>query len=359
MVVKNLPIKTGHLFIGAAVVMGIITMTLFSSNNGGKKPDKTKPVAVEFKTARVVVPLKPIEAGQMVSLDDITTVKWPADYLPKGETYDSPSEVAGRIAIQNMFPGEPIYGHKLAGVDTAGLPALIPPGYRAVTIAVSEIKGVAGFVKPGDHVDVLATIEVPGATKDDKDKKHTATLLQNVMVLASAQSMMAEREYDVDTPEGVLNGEVENLKQTEEEKAAEAKSNKKSKKEKEADEKEIAKRKKEIEKEKKKKEKERQAAEKRAKLVSSVTLALTPEQVEIVTTAEESAELRLALRSPEDRGTMNLPGATDDDLFGTAMPSLSVDANMIGSAPALPSLPAAPRNSVEMIQGTEKTEVSF
>jgi Flp pilus assembly protein CpaB len=206
MPMPNLPIKTGHVFIGLAIIMGVATVGIFS----GTKRDVPK-VQAKIETLDVVVPLIPINQGTTLSRNDVTLVKWPAEYLPKGNVFTDPYKVVGRIAKQTLYPGEPIFAQKVSGSNTkGGLPALIPAGMRAITISVSEVKGVAGFVKPGDHVDVLSTFDMPKEGGDPV--KQTKTVLQDVMVLASAQTMVDNTQIDMDTPEGVLRGEATPLK---------------------------------------------------------------------------------------------------------------------------------------------------
>lgn len=342
MPLRNLPIKTGHLFMGLAAIMFIVTVSIFS---GGKKEAPKKPVKIA--TQQVVVPLVPINEGKTLSMNDITTVKWPSDFLPKGVTFSSPAQVIGRVARQDLFPGEPIFTEKVSGSNTrGGLPAIIPQGMRAVSVAVTEVKGVAGFVKPGDRVDVLTTFEVKD--QDSDEARTTKTVLQNVLVLASAQTMVDDKKYDMDTPDGVTRGEA--VPSVEEESGKDKKKDKDKKEKKELSDKER-------EKEAKQREKEKKEAEKAARLVSSVTLALTPEQSETLALAEESGDIRLVLRPETDHAVVKLEGVNFDQLLGKPQAP-----RVARSAPApMPSLPAMPvlGTSVEIIQGTEKTTATF
>lgn len=343
----NLPIKTGHVFIGLAVVMGIATVGLFS---GGGKPAPRK-VEQKIETVDVVVPLVQINQGQTVSMNDVTMVKWPLAFLPKGQTFDKAYAVSGRVARQTLFPGEPIFTQKVSGNDSAGgLTALIPKGKRAVTIAVTEIKGVAGFVKPGDHVDVLTTFEIK--REQQEELKKTKTVLQNVLVLASAQTMVKDDSYNLETPEGVEKGEAVTRQPNEKEDAqAKARADKEKKKEPSAAE---------LEKRQKERNKARKEAAKEAKLVSSVTLALDPEQAEILALAEESGELRLALRPDSDNGLSDLKGQDSDRLHGKPA-FMAHDFSPPGPAmPQTPPPPPMPMSynlgaQVEFIQGDQKT----
>lgn len=335
MPLRNLPIKTGHLFIGLAVIMFIITVSVFSSGKKGSATVAAKPQKIA--TQEIVVPLIPISKGTTITLNDVTSVKWPKEFLPKGVTFEDTHMVAGRVAKQDLFPGEPIFTEKVSGSDTnGGLPAVIPNGMRAISVAVTEVKGVAGFVKPGDRVDVLSTFEVD---KGEEKVRITRTVLQNVLVLASAQTMVKDTRYDIDTPDGVTRGEA--TPKPVEKDADKQDTSKKSREDKE--------------KTAKQREKERKDAEKAARLVSSVTLAVTPEQVEKMALAEETGEIRLSLRPETDHQVTTLGGVNFNQLLSGDSGSNDFP------TPSLPSAPTAPAvrmgTQVEFIQGSEKPTV--
>lgn len=342
MPMPNLPIKTGHVFIGMAIIMGVATVGVFS---GGKH--ESPKVKQKIETMDVVVPLVPINQGQTLSRNDITTVKWPTAYIPKGNVFEDPYKLVGRVAKQDLFPGEPIFVQKVSGSNTrGGLPAVIPPGMRAVTVSVTEVKGVAGFVKPGDRVDVLSTFEVPKEGGGESAKK-TKTVLQDVLVLASAQNMVDDNQYEIDTPEGVTRGSAE----TEAPEDVKKKGKDKAKKDTSKDD----------EKRAKEREKAKKDAEKAARLVSSVTLALTPEQTETMALAEETGDIRLALRAETDHAISELSGVDTNKLMGNGFDFEPPKASNNFPAPAkMPPMPAPVLGTqVEFIQGNDKTTYNF
>ncbi len=342
MPMPNLPIKTGHVFIGLAVVMGVATIGIFS---GGKHDSpKTKE---KVETQDVVVPLLQVNEGQTLSRNDITIVKWPSAYIPKGSVFEDPYKVVGRVALQNLFPGEPIFIQKVSGSDSkGGLPAIIPNGMRAVTISVTEVKGVAGFVKPGDRVDVLSTFEI--TQEGTQALKKTKTVLQDVLVLASAQNMVDDTQYDIDTPDGITRGDAVTHN------AADDKQDPKEQQKKESAQ--------DRDKRLKERQKAKKEAQKEARLVSSVTLALKPEEVETMALAEETGEIRLALRPDSDHAIATLEGEDSDKLMGRA--SMPAPPKNSGNFPAPPSkMPPMPAptlgTQVEFIQGNDKTLYNF
>jgi pilus assembly protein CpaB len=343
MPMPNLPIKTGHIFIGLAVVMGLATVGIFS---GGKQEAPNK-IETIVETQDVVVPLVPINAGATLSRNDVTVVKWPSAYVPKGSLFSDPNVLAGRVAKQDLFPGEPIFNQKVSGGDThGGLTAIIPHGMRAITIAVTEVKGVAGFVKPGDRVDILTTFELD--KNGGQATRKTRTVLQDVLVLASAQTMVDESKYEIETPAGVTKGEATTTTATKTEtKEGDASTTPALPS---SDQKAID------------RDKEKTDAEKAAKLVSSVTLALTPEQTETLALAEESGNIRLSLRADEDHTIAKLSGANSDELIGTAAPPAMPAFNPPPRAVPPPPMPMPMPMmgaQVEFIQGSDKTLYNF
>jgi len=102
-------------------------------------------------------------------------------------------DVANRAIITPLAENEPVLEGKLAPKESgAGLSATIPEGMRALSVAVNEVVGVAGFVIPGTMVDVLVTGRVMG--KDAAQGDITRTILENVRVLAAGQKVEQDRE---------------------------------------------------------------------------------------------------------------------------------------------------------------------
>src|SRR5208337_5495970 len=134
--------------------------------------------------ADVVVAADDIQVGARVEEHDVRIVKYPASALPAG-TFSTRGKVLGRGVILPISRGEFILPSKLAPENAgAGLPSLIPPGMRAVSVWVNEVVSVAGFVGPGTRVDVLLTGTPNGSTESQ-----TTTVLQNVAVIASGHTL--------------------------------------------------------------------------------------------------------------------------------------------------------------------------
>jgi pilus assembly protein CpaB len=132
----------------------------------------------------VVVASNDIPVGAKVEDKDVKLVRFPADALPP-TCFHLKSSVVGRGAILPIGRGEFFLPGKLAGENAgSGLPGLIPPGMRAVSVRVNEVIGVAGFVQPGTRVDVLLTGNPSGAAD-----QQTTTVLENIAVIASGQRL--------------------------------------------------------------------------------------------------------------------------------------------------------------------------
>jgi pilus assembly protein CpaB len=132
----------------------------------------------------VIVAADDLQVGARVEEHDIKIIRIPSADLPAGAPRKR-SDVLGHGVIIPITKGEFILPTKLAGENAgAGLPSLIPPGMRAVSVHVNDVASVAGFVTPGTRVDVLLTGTPTGGTDPQ-----TTTVLQNVEVLAAGHTL--------------------------------------------------------------------------------------------------------------------------------------------------------------------------
>ncbi|HZQ96484.1 MAG TPA: Flp pilus assembly protein CpaB [Candidatus Sulfotelmatobacter sp.] len=132
----------------------------------------------------VMVAANDLQVGARVEERDIRVIRIPASDLPPGAPRKR-SDVIGHGVIMPIAKGEFILPNRLAAENAgAGLPSLIPPGMRAVSVRVNDVASVSGFVTPGTRVDVLVT-----ATATGSGDQQTTTVLQNVQVLASGHTL--------------------------------------------------------------------------------------------------------------------------------------------------------------------------
>ena len=155
-----------------------------------------QPVAIE--TVPILVADVDLDFGDVLSRDAVRIVNYPADAVPNGsfsniETiFESEHE---RIVLSPLAFNEPILDHKIVGPNgKASLSARITSGYRAVSIRVDDVSGVAGFVVPGDVVDIIYTREPEAAANGRQTKQQASStyisdiILQNITVLGVNQN---------------------------------------------------------------------------------------------------------------------------------------------------------------------------
>jgi pilus assembly protein CpaB len=147
---------------------------------------------VTVPTRKVVVANTNLSLGRQLRREDLAAIDWPVASVPEG-SFDDPAAVIDRGLIVSVVKNEPILPAKLASKEAgAGLPPIIPPGKRALSVRVNEVIGVAGYVLPGTRVDVVATAN-PSSRQEDITTK---VVLQNVEVLAAGTRL------EQDTPDG-------------------------------------------------------------------------------------------------------------------------------------------------------------
>jgi pilus assembly protein CpaB len=146
-----------------------------------KAAEKTKAVQGQG----IIEAAADIPLGNTINFVQVKSTDWPKDSMPPGAITD-PKGVVGRVAIRSISTGEPITETKLVpkeGAQSAGIMSyIVPEGHRAVTVAVNEVAGVAGFLTPNNKVDVVVTI-APTGSSDTISK----IVLQNVPILATGQ----------------------------------------------------------------------------------------------------------------------------------------------------------------------------
>jgi pilus assembly protein CpaB len=133
---------------------------------------------------KVVAAATALKFGDRLAAENLRLIDWPAGSVPDG-VFKSVDELLGpqsRVALQAIQPNELVLATKVTGPgQRASLSAVISTGMRALTIRVDDVLGVAGFVLPGDRVDIMLTREVV------QNQPITNVLLQNVRVLGIDQ----------------------------------------------------------------------------------------------------------------------------------------------------------------------------
>lgn len=143
---------------------------------GTSKQAKAEPLGT------VLIVKQAIKAAEPIKPEFLAVESRPLQYIPKN-ALRSVGETADLRARWDLVPGDTLLAEKLASEKELGAsPLKIPEGKRAVSLAVDEVVGVAGFVQPGTIVDVIAVIAV------GNEQPISKVVLQNVPILAVAQS---------------------------------------------------------------------------------------------------------------------------------------------------------------------------
>ncbi len=293
--------------LGAGVAAALLAYLLLSRETS-RAAERTPPVAV-------VVAVQEIPPRTVIDPTMVTETRQPVGTLPEN-CASSLREVVGKVTVRALAEDEPVQREAIAAQTASlGLSYVVPEGMRAVTVAVDSISGVAGFLKAGDHVDVVATFDV--SLYDNSRPATTKTVLQDVELIAIGSDVRPE---DVGKP--------------------------------------------------------RSGRDAKPKEQPNATLAVTPEDAEKLILAESKGKLRLTLRRSGDDIRVALAGARSDALVGAAR-SVAAPARAAKSAPpavsymppwmlggpartAASSPAAKPRKSadtVETIRGSQRSTV--
>jgi pilus assembly protein CpaB len=157
-----------------ALALGAFVSLVVYRNLQSRTSSKTPPGEA------IVVAADDLQVGSKIDDKDIRLVQFPSGDLPAG-CFHQKNKVVGRGVVLPIAKGEFVLPSKLAGENAgSGLPSLIPPGMRAVSVRVNDTTSVSGFVQPGTRVDVLLTGNPQGA-----NEQQTTTVLENVAVIAT------------------------------------------------------------------------------------------------------------------------------------------------------------------------------
>lgn len=144
-------------------------------------------------TQRIVVAAEALPPGTLLDASKLRIIPWPASDAVAG-MYIRKEDCVNRALVMPVAENEPILESKLAPRGSgAGLAAIIPEGMRAMSVAVNDVIGVAGFVTPGTVVDVMVTGTISGPNQGG-GQNITRTILENVRVLAAGQRVEQDRD---------------------------------------------------------------------------------------------------------------------------------------------------------------------
>lgn len=286
-----------------AVVSGILAVILVNIYLKQKesvlmKNASQKKMEISKEYTTVLVAKNDIPQGTLIDESMVEQKDVPRQFLqPRAAT--SLDRIINRIVSSDIAKGEQILLSKLTvpGRESS-LAMKTPPGKRAITIPIDNISAVGGMIRPGDYVDVIGLIPVPGQTADGKQGLQPATvsLFQNVLILAVGSSISA-------------------YPQTEEAKRY-------------------------------------KADDKSAVTAGTVTLALSPQEVSLISFVLEQGKVRLVLRSPTDTQVQPPALANWDSLIQYLYPEIVEKAQQ-----QMEQTPATKQKTVEIYRGSQKEVV--
>ncbi len=203
---RKIMLIVGALVIAIGAAIGVNQMM-----RGATTPPVQAAAAPQPEGPNILVATRSLPVGTIIKADAFRFQPWPSElvknaYFIKDKT--DASKLEGTVVRHAITAGQPLTkGALVAPGDRGFLAAALSPGMRAVTVRVNQEEGVAGFVFPGDRVDVVLTQElrIKEGSSYPHDELHTAeTIVRNVRVLATDQRVDAEPQ-DGKTPVRVFN----------------------------------------------------------------------------------------------------------------------------------------------------------
>jgi pilus assembly protein CpaB len=191
-------VKKIVLLIGALVIAGVTAMLAKSMLTGSTAP-QAEARAVVPAGPEVLVATRHLPVGTIIDAEAFRYQVWPQGlvqpaYYIRGQRAVNPQDLIGTVVRSEITAGQPVTQGALVRPGERGfLAAALAPGMRAVTVGVSSTSGVAGFVFPGDRVDIVLTHAVQGGGEGDP-LRVSETILRNVRVLATDQRINARDE---------------------------------------------------------------------------------------------------------------------------------------------------------------------
>jgi len=181
--------RRGLIFLGLAVAMGLTAAWITSEF----APSSAVAELSVPQTTPVVVVRSDVPVASGLTRAQLKLIDWPALHVPAGAIH-SIDDATGRVTRRPLAQGEPVLEAAVFSAGAAGgLGAVISDKYRAVSVKVDNVIGVAGFVVPGSRVDVMATIR-----RVDRDRAlpYSKVILQDVRVLAIDQKLEEVKSGD-------------------------------------------------------------------------------------------------------------------------------------------------------------------
>ena len=203
------------LLIAIAIACGALAMVLLYSYLGAEKQKYNQQVeamkrqqaearaaAAAQNVVSVLIAARPLQAGAQITMADLAAQNIPLEYAQPG-AINANSNIIGMVAAVAIGQGEQILQSKISQYEKPKLVSdMTPPGKRAVPVVIENFNSVASMLKPGDNVDIMASVSPPESSPlsgSKSQKTVTLPLFQNVLVLLVGNS---ERKSPNDVPTG-------------------------------------------------------------------------------------------------------------------------------------------------------------
>lgn len=191
-------VKKVALLIGALVI-AVVTAIMAKNMFTGAGAEQANAAPVVPAGPKVLVARKALPVGTIIDAESLAYQAWPKElvqnaYYTEGAPESDISKLIGTVVRNPITAGQPLTKGALVGPNDRGfLAAALGPGMRAITVPVSATTGVAGFVFPGDRVDLVLTQDVAGGG-DGPPLKVSETIIRNLRVLATDQRIDSKNE---------------------------------------------------------------------------------------------------------------------------------------------------------------------
>lgn len=186
------------LLVGALIIAAITAVMAKNMFTGASAPQAVAAPVVPAGP-EVLVATRSLPVGTIIDAESFRFQPWPEglvqdQYYVRGRPNAEPSSLIGTVVRNEISAGQPVTrGAVIRPGERGYLAAALGPGMRAVTVAVSATSGVAGFVFPGDRVDIVLTQDVAGGG-DGTPLRVSETIIRNIRVLAVDQRINARDE---------------------------------------------------------------------------------------------------------------------------------------------------------------------
>lgn len=291
---RRLLLAAGALMLVAGIALSVLWL---------RQPSLTAGVApvTRTQTLTVLVIARPLTARALIRTDDLGWSTLPASDVPAGSFlrgHATPVDLAGAVTLRDLRPGDILKADLIVKPSEAGfIPAVLGPGMRATSIAVSAAEGTSGLIIPGDRVDVVLTQSFNELGLPASKRSVGETVLQDLRVIAVDQTTTTMVEHKTKPPE--------------------------------------------------------------ARIAKTVTLEVTPHQAEVLMVALYLGKIQLTLRNAGDKGAPSaeqLPTWGSD--VSPALRSLDGGVKPPGSV-AAPAPGARPGVAVEIMRGGKSERRCF